>query len=371
MKQREGRSRRLQVANSRQIGSTPEDPIFSPNLTTVIQADDIVAVLGRTEVLVKILGPTSSETTDSELLEIPVAPYDLHVTSKDIAGKTFQQIVDNVELTRGVLLRAITRGGLSLPIGANVVVDRGDVLHVTGPEPTIEKLAPVIGRRINEEARKGTVAISPVTHRFVVIFQSHGSFQRAAEVFSRITSAVWLGRRWVTLAALLFAIACSRTPPTTHAPPAGDGWHQFQGTWTAAGSRISIPLGNGRRASTAKFEGSLVLAGTSRPAVGFRAESIVFNDTATGMVGRAVWTDDRGDQIFSEITGNGDSTGNHFVGRFLGGTGRYTGASGDYEFAWRFVAENEDGNVQGQSMGLNGKIHVGLAQAMPDARGPR
>ena len=59
----------------------------------------------------------------------------------------------------------------------------------------------------------------------------------------------------------------------------------------------------------------------------------MFNDTATGMVGRAVWTDDRGDQIFSEITGNGDSTGNHFVGRFLGGTGRYAGASGDYEFS--------------------------------------
>ena len=120
--------------------------------------------------------------------------------------------------------------------------------------------------RINEKARKGTVAtFSPVTHRFVVIFQSHGSFQRAAEVFSRVASAVWLGRRWVALAALLFATACSRTPQTTQALSAGDGWHQFQGTWTAAGSRIRIPLGDGRRASTAKFEGSLVLAGTSRP----------------------------------------------------------------------------------------------------------
>jgi hypothetical protein len=226
--------------------------------------------------------------------------------------------------------------------------------------------------RMNEKTRKGTVVtVRPVTHRFVVIVQSHGSFQRAAEVFSRVTSAVWLGRRWVALAALMFATACSRTPQTTQTPPAGDGWHPFQGTWTAAGSRIGIPLGNGRRASTAKFEGSLVLAGNARPAVGFRAETLVFNDTATGMVGRAVWTDDRGDQIFSEITGNGDSTGNHFVGKFLGGTGRYAGASGDYEFAWRFVAENEDGSVQGQSMGLNGKIHVGSAQAAPDAGGPR
>jgi hypothetical protein len=175
----------------------------------------------------------------------------------------------------------------------------------------------------------------------------------------------------IAIAGLMVITTCSRTPTTAQAPSAGDEWHQFQGTWTAAGSRSSIPLGDGRRASTAKFEGSLVLAGTSRPAVGFRAEALVFNDTATGLVGRAVWTDDRGDQIFSELTGNGDSTGNHFVGRFLGGTGRYAGASGDYEFTWRFVAETEDGSVQGQSMGLNGKIRVGSAQAVPDAGGPR
>jgi hypothetical protein len=58
--------------------------------------------------------------------------------------------------------------------------------------------------RINEKPRKSTVAtVSPVTHRFVVLFQSHGSFQRAAEVFSPVASAVWLGRRWVAIAALL------------------------------------------------------------------------------------------------------------------------------------------------------------------------
>ena len=136
--------------------------IFSPSLTTVIQAGDTIAVLGRTEVLVKVLGPTSSEITDPDLLEIPVASYDLYVTSKDIAGKTLQQIVDNVELARGVMLRGITRGGLSLPTGANVVVDRGDVLHVTGSEPDIEKLAPVIGRKIQptEDADIGVLGIA-------------------------------------------------------------------------------------------------------------------------------------------------------------------------------------------------------------------
>ena len=105
------------------------------------------------------------------------------------------------------------------------------------------------------------------------------------------------------------------------------------------------------------------------PASGFRAEALVLNDTATGLVGRAVWTDDRGDQVFSELKGQGTSTGSHIVGTFLGGTGRYAGATGSYEFSWRFVLETEDGTVQGQSEGLNGKIRAGPAQATPDAGG--
>ncbi|MFZ1136940.1 MAG: hypothetical protein WAN69_18470 [Candidatus Korobacteraceae bacterium] len=175
----------------------------------------------------------------------------------------------------------------------------------------------------------------------------------------------------IALAGLLVMTGCNRSRQTSELPSTDSEWHEFQGTWTAAGSRISIPLGDGRRASTSKFEGSLVLAGPSRPAVGFRAEALVLNDTATGLIGRAVWTDDRGDQVFSELTGNGTSTGNKLVGTFVGGTGRYAGATGSYEFSWRFVLETEDGQVQGQSMGLSGKIHVGSAEAALGAGGVR
>ncbi len=175
----------------------------------------------------------------------------------------------------------------------------------------------------------------------------------------------------IAVAVLLLNVACSRTPPTVQSTSASDGWHEFQGIWIAAGSRESIPLGDGRQASLAKLEGSLVLAGSSRPAAGYRAEALVLSDTATGLVGRAVWTDARGDQVFSELKGQGTSTGSHIVGTFLGGTGRYAGATGSYEFSWRFVLENEDGTVQGQSKDLTGKIRAGSAQATPDAGAPR
>jgi hypothetical protein len=129
-------------------------------------------------------------------------------------------------------------------------------------------------------------------------------------------------------------------------------------------------LGDGRRASIARFEGSLLLAGTSRPAIGFRSEALVFSDTVTGLVGRAVWTDERGDHAYSELRGEGTATDNKIVGTFSGGTGRYSGATGSYEFSWRFVLESEDGEIQGQSIGLNGRIRV-APQTDVGTQGPR
>src|SRR5207302_5553711 len=77
-----------------------------------------------------------------------------------------------------------------------------------------------------------------------------------------------------------------------------NAWHEFEGTWTAEGSRTTMQLGSGRRASIVTYKGSLVLSGPSRPGVGFLSDAIVFNDTETGAVGRAVWTDEHGDKAF-------------------------------------------------------------------------
>ena len=164
---------------------------------------------------------------------------------------------------------------------------------------------------------------------------------------------------------------CSPSTAPSDALLAATEWHEFQGTWTAAGNRQTIHLGAERRASVASFDGSLLLTGASRPAVGFRAEALVFNDSGTGMVGRSVWTDDHGHQVYSELNGQVTATGNRMFGTFVGGTGPYAGATGTYEFSWRFVLEAEDGAVQGQSMGLKGRVQVGVPQAASGAGGPR
>jgi len=175
----------------------------------------------------------------------------------------------------------------------------------------------------------------------------------------------------LTLVGLLVMTACGPAPQTAMSLPAGGDWHEFEGTWTAAGSRYIMRLGRDRRASIANLNGSLLLAGPSRPAVGFRAEAIVLNDSVTGMVGRAVWTDEHGDQAYSELRGEGTATHNKIVGTFTGGTGRYSGATGAYEFSWRFVLETEDGSVQGQSIDLKGRVRAGSSQETLSGIGPR
>ena len=150
--------------------------------------------------------------------------------------------------------------------------------------------------------------------------------------------------------------------PAVTAPAAGDGWHEFQGSWNAAGTRYTIPLGRDRRAGILDVQGTMLLAGPSRLGIGFSAHAVALGDTATGVIGRAVWTDDKGDQVYSEFRGTGTTTGSKIEGTFLGGSGRYSGATGTYEFTWQYVVETEDGTIQGRAVGLTGRVRVGEAQ---------
>lgn len=136
--------------------------IFTPAETAVLEAGDTLAVVGKTEILVKVLGPKSSEVADPELLEIPVASFDLYVTKKDVIGKTLRELAETTDETRGVFLRGVVRGGHSLPIGTELVIERGDTLEVTGSEAAVRKLAPVIGRVLSptEESDLATLGLA-------------------------------------------------------------------------------------------------------------------------------------------------------------------------------------------------------------------
>jgi hypothetical protein len=177
------------------------------------------------------------------------------------------------------------------------------------------------------------------------------------------------GRRWLVLVALLLAAACGQSGgPATSTPLAG-AWHAFEGTWTATGTRRTLHLGPDHRAAIFDLTGSMLLTGAQRPAVGFKAQAIGFSDSRAGMQGRCVWTDERGDMVYSELKGEAVGSGNHIAGTFIGGTGRYAGVTGDYSFQWQYVIDAEDGAVSGRVVDLKGRARLGPAAPAP-AGGP-
>ena len=167
-------------------------------------------------------------------------------------------------------------------------------------------------------------------------------------------SSAWgVSGRSVVVALALAAAACGPAAESPKPPAAGE-WLEFEGSWNAAGSRQTIPLGADRRGSILDLRGTMLLAGAGRPGVGFRSEVIALVDSATGLVGRSVWTDERGDQVFSELTGRRHGGAQPHHGTILGGTGRYAGVTGSYEFSWQWVMEAEDGVDPGTRRRLQG-----------------
>jgi putative transport protein len=113
--------------------------------STTLKAVDVVAVSGPTEALIA-LEPHAKEVADKELLDIPVESVDLVVTHKNVNGKTLIELAKE-EFAQGVYLQKITRGATSVdvPVLAQTMIHRGDILKLSGTRTHIDRIAKAIG----------------------------------------------------------------------------------------------------------------------------------------------------------------------------------------------------------------------------------
>jgi hypothetical protein len=159
-------------------------------------------------------------------------------------------------------------------------------------------------------------------------------------------------------------LACTLLLGARQPPPAqvsGQEWRAFEGTWSASGTRHALPTESGDEAAIVQLSGAVVLSVDGGLGPGFHGRAIGFQDGAGHRIGRAVWTDERGDSIFSTFGGGLLTTGERFTGTITGGTGRFAGATGEYAFTWQYVVRADEGVIQGRAVGLTGKVRRGAA----------
>jgi putative transport protein len=120
--------------------------IMDATADTVIQAGDIVAVAGRREVLVNLIGAGAEEIDDRELLAVPTEGVDVYVTSKEVDGKTLAEVAKSPGV-RGVFLRKITRGAVAtdIPILPNTHLERGDIVTLVGRTQDLTAATKMLG----------------------------------------------------------------------------------------------------------------------------------------------------------------------------------------------------------------------------------
>ena len=121
-----------------------EGRIIEPEPDTIVHEGDIIAVMTRSEALMERGVEIGPEVNDKPLLDFPVEFLDAVVTNRTLAGKTLKEVAA-LELSRGVFLRKVVRGGEDMPFTAETRLDRGDKLSLIGARHDVERAAKEVG----------------------------------------------------------------------------------------------------------------------------------------------------------------------------------------------------------------------------------
>jgi putative transport protein len=118
--------------------------ILAAEPETRLVAGDVIALSAPRQIIVEWIGSSAEEVEDRELLDIPLSAAEIFLINRDLAGISLLEISKQV-WTRGLYLRSLSRGGQEIPIAPGIVLQRGDLQSVIGPERVVEDAAGNIG----------------------------------------------------------------------------------------------------------------------------------------------------------------------------------------------------------------------------------
>ena len=115
-----------------------------PGQELTISIGDEIVLSGRREFIIGDESWIGPEVVDAELVDFMAEELDITVASKKIDGMTVDDLRKQ-KFMYGISIKAISRGGVNVPVLAQVKISRGDVLSVVGLEREVNEAAPQIG----------------------------------------------------------------------------------------------------------------------------------------------------------------------------------------------------------------------------------
>ena len=123
------------------------DRVIEAEPGTTLKAGDVIALSGPREFIVEQIRASAEEVEDRELLDVPVTSADVLLMNSKLAGTKLGD-ASTEDWARGLYLRWVRRGSQEIPVAAGVVLQRGDLLRIVGPEPVVERAVTKIGANV-------------------------------------------------------------------------------------------------------------------------------------------------------------------------------------------------------------------------------
>lgn len=118
--------------------------ISEPAPDTVLHPGDEIVLSGRREFAIGDEQWVGPEVVDAELLDFPAEQLVVTVARKDIVSLTVDELRSK-DFMRGISVKSITRGGVDIPVLAQVKLRRGDIVTIVGLVREVNQAAPLIG----------------------------------------------------------------------------------------------------------------------------------------------------------------------------------------------------------------------------------
>ena len=124
-----------------------------------LKLGDVIALGGRRETMTEKMGLVGPEVSDRLALDIPLDQAEVLVTNREMLKLTHQEMRALPDVNQVQLVK-LERGGVTLPIGADTVLQRMDVLTLVGLKDAVSRVGALFGRVVRPSTATDLLTLS-------------------------------------------------------------------------------------------------------------------------------------------------------------------------------------------------------------------